>query len=405
MTMAERSSVVAVYGSHIDAENAVKDLQRSRFPMAQLSIVGKDYQTEENVVGYYNTGDRMKYWGKLGAFWGGLWGLLIGAAFFWVPGVGPVLVAGPLVAWIVAALEGAVVVGGLSALGAALYSIGIPRNSILQYETSVEAGKYLLVGHGTEAEVTRARDPAVISGRGERRPAWRRAPGGCLRQSYLRGATQMEDRELQHMVLEGLESEPLVRSSEIGVAVNEGVVTLSGIVETYLQQRAAGRVAQRVAGVRAVANDLQVRVVPGSDLTDTGMAQAAARKLEPLNTPDERVRVTVRDGWITLEGKVGNEAEQTAAIGTVHALPGVKGVTSRLVVTTGLSPAEVYDRIEEALWRLGELDARQITVDVTDSRVVLLGRVRSPAEREAAEEAARQLKGVEQVANYLAVRP
>jgi hypothetical protein len=156
--MAETSSVAAVYGSHIDAENAVKDLQRSGFPMAQLSIVGKDYQTEENVVGYYNTGDRMKYWGKLGAFWGGLWGLLIGAAFFWVPGVGPVLIAGPLVAWIVAALEGAVVIGGLSALGAALYSIGIPRNSILQYETSVEAGKYLLVAHGTEAEVSRAQE-------------------------------------------------------------------------------------------------------------------------------------------------------------------------------------------------------------------------------------------------------
>jgi osmotically-inducible protein OsmY len=215
----------------------------------------------------------------------------------------------------------------------------------------------------------------------------------------------MEDRELQHRVLEGLESEPLVRSAEIGVAVNDGVVTLSGIVDTYLQQRAAGRGAQRVGGVRAVANDLQVRVTPGSDLTDTGIAQAAARKLEPLNTPDERVRVTVREGWITLEGKVENDDEKTAAIGTVHALPGVNGVTSRLEVTTGLSPAEVYDRIEEALWRLGEPEAPRITVDVTDSRVVLLGRVSSPAEREAAEEAARRLQGVEQVANYLAVQP
>jgi hypothetical protein len=156
--MSETNSVVAVYNSHTDAEGAVKDLQRSGFPMTQLSIVGRDYHTEEHVAGYYNTGDRMKYWGKLGAFWGGLWGLLIGAAFFWVPGIGPVLVAGPLVAWIVAALEGAVLGGGLSALGAALFSIGIPRNSVLQYETSVGAGKFLVVAHGTEEEVGRARE-------------------------------------------------------------------------------------------------------------------------------------------------------------------------------------------------------------------------------------------------------
>jgi uncharacterized membrane protein len=156
--MAETNSVVAVYNSHTDAEGAVKELQRSGFPMTQLSIVGKDYHTEEHVVGYYNTGDRVKYWGKLGAFWGGLWGLLIGAAFFWIPGIGPVLVAGPLVAWIVAALEGAVVGGGISALGAALFSIGIPRNSVLEYQTSIEAGKFLLVATGAEAEVGRARE-------------------------------------------------------------------------------------------------------------------------------------------------------------------------------------------------------------------------------------------------------
>ena len=156
--MSETNSVVAVYSSHTDAESAVKDLQRSGFPMTQLSIIGKDYHTEEHVVGYYNTGDRAKYWGKLGAFWGGLWGLLIGAAFFWIPGIGPVLVAGPLVAWIAAALEGAVIGGGLSALGAALFSIGIPRNSVLEYETSIEAGNFLLVAHGAEAEVAHARE-------------------------------------------------------------------------------------------------------------------------------------------------------------------------------------------------------------------------------------------------------
>ena len=126
--------------------------------MKKLSIVGKDYHTEEHVVGYYTTGDRMLYWGKLGAFWGGFWGLLLGSAFFWVPGVGQLLVAGPLVMWIVGALEEAAVVGGLSALGAALFSIGIPKNSVLQYETEVKNGKLLLVAHGTPEEVERAKD-------------------------------------------------------------------------------------------------------------------------------------------------------------------------------------------------------------------------------------------------------
>ena len=100
----------------------------------------------------------MKHWGKLGAFWGGLWGLLFGAAFFWVPGIGPVLIGGPLVAWIIAALEGAVVVGGLSAIGAGLFSLGIPKDSIVQYESAVKAGKYVVVAHGTAQDVAKARD-------------------------------------------------------------------------------------------------------------------------------------------------------------------------------------------------------------------------------------------------------
>ena len=125
--------------------------------MKKLSIVGKDYHTDEHVVGYYNAGDRMLYWGKAGAFWGGFWGLLFGSAFFWVPGVGPLLVGGPLVLWIVGALEEAAVVGGFSALGAALFSIGIPKNSILQYETEVKNGKLLLVAHGTTEDVERAK--------------------------------------------------------------------------------------------------------------------------------------------------------------------------------------------------------------------------------------------------------
>ena len=156
--MFETDSVVAIYETHSAAEEAIKELQRSGFDMKKMSIVGKDYHSDEQVVGYYNTGDRMKYWGKMGAFWGGIWGWLFGAALFMIPGLGPILVAGPLVAWIVAALEGAVVVGGLSALGAGLYSIGIPKDSVLKYETALTSDRFLLLAHGTAEEVANARD-------------------------------------------------------------------------------------------------------------------------------------------------------------------------------------------------------------------------------------------------------
>ena len=154
----KNNAVVAIYGSHPEAEAAVKELQQSGFDMKKLSIVGRDYHTDEHVVGYYNAGDRMKYLGSQGAFWGGFWGLLFGSAFFWIPGLGPLLVAGPLVAWIVAALEGAVVVGGVSAIGAGLFSLGIPKNSILRYETALKTGKYVVIAHGTAEEALHARE-------------------------------------------------------------------------------------------------------------------------------------------------------------------------------------------------------------------------------------------------------
>ncbi len=151
------NGVVAIYPSHAEAEAAIKELQRSHFDMTLLSIVGRDYHTDEHVVGYYTTSDRMKYWGKLGAFWGGVWGLLLGSAFFLVPGVGPMLVAGPLVGWIVGALEGAVVVGGVSAIGAGLCSLGIPKDTVLKYEIALRTGKFALIAHGTAQDVERAR--------------------------------------------------------------------------------------------------------------------------------------------------------------------------------------------------------------------------------------------------------
>jgi uncharacterized membrane protein len=154
--MSDKSAVVGIYDTHTGAEAAIKELQKSSFDMKQLSIVGRGYHTEEQVVGFYNVGDRMKVWGKRGAFWGGFWGLLFGSAFFVLPGVGPVMVFGPLVAWIVGALENAAVVGGLSALGAGLYGAGIPKDSVLEYETAIKSDKFVVVAHGTHDEVARA---------------------------------------------------------------------------------------------------------------------------------------------------------------------------------------------------------------------------------------------------------
>ena len=154
--MSKTNTNVAIFDGHKEAEEAVKELQKSGFDIKKLSIVGKDYHSNEHVVGYYNSGDRIKYWGKLGAFWGGLWGLLFGSAFFFIPGIGPIVVGGPLVSWIIGALEGAAVGGSLSVVGAAMYSVGIPKDSVLKYETSLNSNKFLLIVHGTSEEVEKA---------------------------------------------------------------------------------------------------------------------------------------------------------------------------------------------------------------------------------------------------------
>lgn len=162
MTM--HNAVVGIFNTHPEAEMSIKELQQAGFDMTKLSIVGKDYHTEEHVIGYYNAGDRMKVWGKRGACWGGFWGLLFGSALFVVPGIGPLFVFGPLVGWIVGALEGAMFVGGLSALAAALYSIGIPQDSSMQYETAIKSDKFLVIAHGSEDEVNKAKSILHMSG-------------------------------------------------------------------------------------------------------------------------------------------------------------------------------------------------------------------------------------------------
>jgi uncharacterized membrane protein len=160
--MSTTNSIVAVYDTHEQTEAAIKELQQAGVDMKSLSIAAKDTHTDEHVVGYYNAGDRMKYWGKFGAFWGGFWGLLFGSAMFAIPGIGPILVAGPLVSWIIAGLEGAVVVGGASALGAGLVSIGIPKDSVLEYDTALKTDKFLLIVHGTPEQVSQVK--SIIEG-------------------------------------------------------------------------------------------------------------------------------------------------------------------------------------------------------------------------------------------------
>ena len=156
--MTKLDSVVAIFHTHPEAEQAVKELQHAGIDMRSLSIIAKEYQTDEHIVGYYNVGDRMKRWGKTGAFWGGFWGLLFGSAFFVIPGLGPLLMAGPVIAWIVGALEGAIVVGGVGVVGAGLVSMGIPKDSVLQYETAIKNDKFLLLVSGSASEVAKAKE-------------------------------------------------------------------------------------------------------------------------------------------------------------------------------------------------------------------------------------------------------
>jgi hypothetical protein len=150
-------TVIAVFADHPAAETAIKKLTSAGFEMKNLSVVGKGYHTDEKVAGFYNTGDRIKFWGTRGAFWGGFWGLFLGGLFVTVPVVGQVVVLGYIASIVVAAIENAVVVGGISALVAALYSIGVPKDSVIQYETALKTDSFLVMAHGPAAEIARAK--------------------------------------------------------------------------------------------------------------------------------------------------------------------------------------------------------------------------------------------------------
>jgi hypothetical protein len=151
------TSPAYVFETRAEAENAIQLLSRSDFDMKKLSLVGKGYHTEEHPVGFYTAGDKIKSWGKTGAFWGGIWGLLLAPAVFFLPGVGLVAMAGPFVAALVGALEGAVVVGSLSVLGAALSQMGVPENQVIKYEAALKVDKYVLLVHGSPEDQAQAR--------------------------------------------------------------------------------------------------------------------------------------------------------------------------------------------------------------------------------------------------------
>jgi len=157
MENVKTDSVIAVFADHNAAEAAVKKLAAASFAIKNLSVVGKGYQTEENVVGFYNLGDRVKFWGTRGAFWGGLWGMFFGGLFVTIPALGPVVLLGYLATVAIATVENAVLVGGLSVVGAALFSIGIPKDSVIQYETALKADSFLVMAHGTAEEMARAK--------------------------------------------------------------------------------------------------------------------------------------------------------------------------------------------------------------------------------------------------------
>jgi osmotically-inducible protein OsmY len=216
----------------------------------------------------------------------------------------------------------------------------------------------------------------------------------------------MTDRELQQNVQNALDWEPSIESSEIGVSVDNSVVTLRGDVHSYAEKSAAERVALRVYGVKAVANDINVRVISRYERTDTEIAEAAVSALK-WNTmvPADKVHLAVSNGWITLTGTVDWQYQRNAAERTVRDLAAVRGVTNSITLVPHVQPGDVQAKIEAAFKRSAEIDARRVNVVATDGKIILSGNVRSWAERQEAERAAWAAPGVTQVEDRIAVVP
>ena len=212
------------------------------------------------------------------------------------------------------------------------------------------------------------------------------------------------DKDLQHDIMEDLRWDPSIDAAKIGVATANGVVTLTGAVPSYFQKQSAERISKRVAGVRAVANDIEVQLPSAVQKTDAGIATTALNALKwSASVPDENIKVTVTKGWLTLEGNVEWNYQREAAEKAVEELIGVKGVTNRISVSPHIKSREVKSEIKAALHRYAELESRNIEVDAMDSTVTLRGNVRSWAERKEAENAAWMAPGVTQVKNEIVV--
>jgi osmotically-inducible protein OsmY len=205
-------------------------------------------------------------------------------------------------------------------------------------------------------------------------------------------------------VLRELEWEPQVQATEIGVAVKNGVVTLTGHVDSYSKRYHAERAALRVSGVKAVANELEVKLPFSSERTDTDIAAAATQALDSrITVPPGKVKATVRDGWITLEGEVEWKFQREAAESAVRHLIGVKGVTNLITVKPHVTPTDVKAKIEDALKRVAEVDAQRVKVETLDGKVILSGAVRAWIEKEEAERAAWRAPGVREVGNRITI--
>jgi osmotically-inducible protein OsmY len=214
------------------------------------------------------------------------------------------------------------------------------------------------------------------------------------------------DTQLQHDVQEELQWEPSVDAAQIGVTAKAGVVTLTGHVPGYSQKMAAERVAKRVRGVRAVANDIEVRLPGSSQRGDDDIAAAAVSALRWYATvPEAKIQVTVRNGWVNLEGEVAWHYQKEAAARAVHDLTGVKGVTNLITVKPQVSSGEVKHKIEAAFQRSAALDAKRVQVETHGGKVTLNGHVKSWTEYDEAVRAAWAAPGVSEVDNHLLVSP